>query len=225
MGKAGLVRMRRADPYAASRFRSLLPAPGSANIQQENPMYGLVNRALQQLVCASKGEQAWIEIRRQAGVDEEVFMRMDPYPDEVTYRLVGAASEVLDTPVPVLLREFGRYWTRYTLIEGYGAMLNDLGPTFHEALAALDSMHERVALLYPSLSPPTFRVTEITPDSLSLNYYSKRSSLGPMVHGLVEGLAERFGIAVDVRHAYAKGDAQDHDRFEIRILGPLAHDS
>ena len=185
-------------------------------------MYGLVNRALQQLVCSSQGEATWHDIRRKAGVEDEVFMRMDAYPDELTYRLVSAASQVLETPVPDLLREFGRYWTRYTLVEGYGAMLNDLGPTFQEALAALDGMHARVALLYPALKPPEFRVTDIDASKLSLRYYSHRSSLGPMVHGLVEGLAERFGIAIEVSHVYAKDAAHDHDRFDIRILGPLA---
>ena len=65
-------------------------------------MYGLVNRALQQLAVATKGEAAWDEIRRRAGVEDEVFMRMDAYPDEITYNLVGAASEVLATPAPEL---------------------------------------------------------------------------------------------------------------------------
>lgn len=185
-------------------------------------MYGLVNRALQQLVCTSKGEDTWHNIRCKAHVEDEVFMRMDAYPDEITYNLVGAASEVLATPAPELLREFGRYWTRYTLVEGYGAMLNDLGPTFQEALAALDAMHARVALLYPALKPPTFRVAELDEDSFSLHYYSNRPSLGPMVHGLVEGLAERFGIAIDIVHRYTKDASHDHDCFDIRILGPLA---
>ena len=40
--------------------------------------------------------------------------------------------------------------------------------------------------------------------------------------GLIEGLAERFGIAIAVSHAYAKSDEHDHDRFDIRISGPLA---
>lgn len=185
-------------------------------------MYGLVNRALQQLVCNSKGEDTWHAIRRKAGVEDEVFVRMDAYPDELTYRLVDAASEVLATPAPELLREFGRYWTRYTLVEGYGAMLNDLGPTFQEALAALDAMHARVALLYPALKPPSFRVTALDAERFSLHYYSNRSALGPMVHGLIEGLAERFGIAIDVRHRYTKDQSHDHDCFDIRILGPLA---
>lgn len=186
-------------------------------------MYGLVNRALQQLVCSCKGEEAWNEIRRKAGVEDEVFMRMDAYPDEITYRLVGAASEVLEIEAPALMRQFGRYWTRFTMDEGYGAMLNDLGQNFQEALSALDSMHARVALLYPELKPPTFRVTDVTPDGLSLHYYSHRPGLGQVVHGLVEGLATRFGIEVDIVQTYTKDDEHDHDRFDIRILGPLAH--
>lgn len=186
-------------------------------------MYGLVNRALQQLVCSSQGEAAWNEIRKKAGVEDEVFLRMDAYPDELTYRLVGAASEVLGVPASDLMRQFGRYWTRYTMDEGYGAMLNDLGQTFQEALSALDGMHARVALLYPALKPPTFRVTNVSPEGLSLHYYSHRPALGPVVHGLVEGLATRFDIEVDVVQAYAKGEDHDHDRFDIRILGPLSH--
>ncbi len=186
-------------------------------------MYGLVNRALQQLVCTCQGEATWLEIRKKAGVEDEVFMRMDAYPDELTYRLVGATSEVLGIPVPELMRKFGRYWTRYTMDEGYGSMLNDLGQTFQEALSALDAMHARVTLLYPELKPPTFRVTDVSPEGLSLHYYSQRPALGPIVHGLVEGLATRFGIEIDVVHAYAKDDDHDHDRFDIRILGPLSH--
>lgn len=186
-------------------------------------MYGLVNRALQQLVCARHGEQAWQDIRRKAGIQHDVFMRMDAYPDDVTYRLVDAASEVLDMPAPELMRQFGRYWTRYTMDEGYGAMLNDLGQTFQEALAALDGMHERVTLLYPALKPPAFRVSEVRSDSLRLHYYSHRPALGAMVHGLVEGLATRFRITVDVVHVYTKDDTHDHDCFAIRIVGPLDH--
>ncbi len=186
-------------------------------------MYGLVNRALQQLAVAKKGEEAWDEIRRRAGVEDEVFMRMDPYPDELTYKLVGAASEVLEVPVPALMRQFGRFWMRYTMDEGYGSMLNDLGSTFQEALSALDSMHARVSLLYPELQPPNFRVSDVTPDSLTLRYYSHRPGLGQVVHGLVEGLATRFGIEIDVVQVYTREDGHDHDRFDIRILGPLAH--
>ncbi len=181
-------------------------------------MYGLVNRALQQLVCTNCGEETWNAVRARAGVQEEVFMRMDSYPDEVTHRLVAAASEVLHRPAEELLKEFGHYWMKYTMVEGYGALLSDLGPTLHSALAALDGMHARVSLLYPALKPPMFRVTDMTPEGMSLHYHSERVGFAPMILGLVEGLGERYGVQLEIRHAAVKGGEHDHDRFDIRLL-------
>jgi hypothetical protein len=79
-------------------------------------------------------------------VADEVFVRMESYPDEMTHGLVAAASNVLGEPAERLLQEFGRYWMRYTMIEGYGALLYDLGLTLHDAMSALDGMHARVTL-------------------------------------------------------------------------------
>lgn len=185
-------------------------------------MYGLVNRALQQLVKSQRGEQVWNEIRAKAGVGDEVFMRMDSYPDDITYRLVAAASEVLAMPADQMLRKFGHYWTRYTMDEGYGALLSDLGGSLHEALAALDAMHARVALLYPALKPPTFDVSSDDPSHIRLAYRSQRSGLAPMVIGLIEGMGERYGVRVAVEQLQARDDGHDCDLFDIHIIGTLS---
>lgn len=68
-------------------------------------MYGMVNKAVEEMVCRNHGEAVWEEVKRKAGVDVDVFMTNDGYPDDVTYRLVGAASEVLGMPVTVRLVE------------------------------------------------------------------------------------------------------------------------
>ena len=61
-------------------------------------MYGLVNAAIQELVCSKFGADKWEAIKKKAGVDLQVFNRMQPYPEEMTYNLVGAVSEVLNIP-------------------------------------------------------------------------------------------------------------------------------
>ena len=61
-------------------------------------MYGLINKAVRDLVLTRFGEAKWDEICRKAEVTEADFVSMEKYPDETTYRLVGAASEVLNTP-------------------------------------------------------------------------------------------------------------------------------
>ena len=55
-------------------------------------MYGLVNKAVRGLVTQVAGEDAWARIRQDAGVEDDDFISLEAYDDDVTYRLVAAAS-------------------------------------------------------------------------------------------------------------------------------------
>lgn len=179
-------------------------------------MYGLVNKAVQDLVCDQFGEEAWEAIKRRAGVDTDVFVSMDAYPDEVTYNLVGAASEVLGATPEDVLKAFGEYWVLYTAREGYGDVLRMAGSSLLAFLQNLDSLHARVGTSFPELRPPSFRCTDIETGSVRLHYYSTREGLSPMVVGLLHGLGTMFNMELDVAHVVRRGEAADHDEFLIR---------
>lgn len=181
-------------------------------------MYGLVNRALEELIRKEHGDALWERIKVDAGVEAEVFIRMDQYPDELTYKLVGSASRILNVPADALLHAFGLHWTLYTGREGYGALLADAGSTLHEMLANLDDLHTRVGLMYPQLRPPSFRCTDVTPERLVLHYYSSREGLAPMVIGLLEGLGKRFGQQLRITPQLSRVSGDDHDSFLVEIL-------
>lgn len=85
-------------------------------------MYGLVNKAIEDLVCSSHGVETWGRIKSKAGVDIEVFVSSEGYPDELTYNLVGAASEVLGISSEEALHAFGEHWVLYSGREGYGEL-------------------------------------------------------------------------------------------------------
>jgi hypothetical protein len=97
-------------------------------------MYGMINRALEDMVLAYHGQETWRAIQRKANVDVEMFVRMETYPDSMTYSLVGAASEILGKSVPDLLRDFGLFWVRFTGNEGYGPLLDEAGDNLTEVL-------------------------------------------------------------------------------------------
>jgi hypothetical protein len=63
--------------------------------QKGDIMYGLVNKTLEDMVRSRYGDASWDAINRKAGVDVDASISMDAYPDDVTYKLVGAPSEVL----------------------------------------------------------------------------------------------------------------------------------
>ena len=50
-------------------------------------MYGLVNKAVEDLVVSNFGDEKWQAIRAKAEVEEEVFISNESYPDEMQCRL------------------------------------------------------------------------------------------------------------------------------------------
>lgn len=161
-------------------------------------MYGLVNRGVEDMARSAGGQALWDRIRSAAGVEDEIFLAMKPYPDEITYRLVTAASAELDLPAEEILRLFGRHWIVYTAQEGYGPLLAMGGRNLPSFLRNLDAMHVRVAAEMPELRPPSFVVTELEEQVLRVEYRSHRAGLAPMVVGLLEGLGELFETPVAI---------------------------
>lgn len=156
-------------------------------------MYGLINRAIKEHVLDATDELTWNEVRKKAGLDDDSFVAMDRYDDEVTYDLVDAAGEVLGAPTEDILRGFGRYWVLYTGAEGWGPMLDLMGSTVIDMLSNLDDMHHRLRTTMPSMVMPQFRVLSASPNEIVFNYISTREGLAPMVLGIMHGLNERCG--------------------------------
>lgn len=178
-------------------------------------MYGLVNQAIEDLIRSNHGDETWDRIKRRAGVDTDVFLAMEAYPDSVSYGLVGAASEVLGQPAEDLLEAFGMHWTLYTARKGYGELFRLGGSTFKEFMLNLHALHTRVAITFPGLAPPSFWCTDVSDGSLRLHYQSKRPALGPMVVGLVRGLGVMFKTEVAVSPVRTRDMGADHDEFLV----------
>lgn len=182
-----------------------------------NSMYGLVNKAIKDFICTNYGETYWQAIRHEAGITIDEFVRMNSYPDEMSYRLVAAASLRLNLQADQFLEAIGAYWTKYTAQEGYGEMLKATGHSLFECLQNLDNLHTRVRLFYPDLKPPHFECSEISEHALFLHYYSERIGLAPMVCGLVVGLGEVFNTPVTVQQVMSKNAGGDHDTFLVLL--------
>lgn len=181
-------------------------------------MYGLVNRAIEELVCTHFSEETWEAIRTEADVDIEAFISMEPYPDAVTYQLVEAASKILGLPAEAILNTFGEYWTLYTAREGYGELLKMSGNTLPEFLHNLDNLHARVGLLYPELRPPSFECTHLNEEGMVLHYRSVREGMAPLVVGLLQGLSKMFAQELTIEHLQKRSTDGEHDIFKLTYL-------
>ena len=150
-------------------------------------MYGLVNRAIEDMAIQVGGHEIWEAIKLKAGVDAATFISMQTYPDEITYKLVDSASQILDVPADDLLRQFGKHWILFTAKEGYGDLLKTSGANMREFIRNLDTMHSRIASTMPELNPPSFECIDINDKILQVHYYSDREGFAPMVVGFAGG--------------------------------------
>lgn len=178
-------------------------------------MYGMVNKAIEEMVCMHHGEDAWEQIKAKAGVEVDVFISNEGYPDEITYKLVGAASELLGAPAETILETFGEHWILHTARKGYGGLMEAGGKSLAEFLVNLPNFHSRVVLMFPKLQPPRFECSEVTESSLNLHYFTHRPGLSHFVVGLVKGLGKLFDTPVEVQQVQNKSDGADHDIFAV----------
>ena len=208
----------RPDVTASRRLRAGIPR----NLTRDRGpayiacVYGMVNKAVEELIVTRFGEDKWQAVKEKAGVDIDVFLSNEGYPDKLTYDLVSAASEVLGLPAREILIAFGEHWVLNTARQGYGSMLEANGRTLSEFLINLPSLHTRVAMIFPNLQPPRFHCSDVTGDSLALHYHSHRPGLTDFVVGLLQGLATLFETQAEIQITQRKSEGADHDVFLIR---------
>lgn len=178
-------------------------------------MYGLVNKAIKDLIVNNYGQDTWKEIANRAQFEEGEFVGFQPYPDQLTYDLVKHAAQVLKADAPVILEAFGEYWITYTAEEGYGELMSLSGNTFPEFLSNLDILHTRMSNMMPKLAPPQFTTRNVQAQSLELEYRSFREGLTPMMFGLIRGLGKRFGLSCQIKQIVEKGPESDCHVFLI----------
>ncbi|MEH2323252.1 MAG: heme NO-binding domain-containing protein [Nostoc sp.] len=178
-------------------------------------MYGLINKAIQDMVCDRFGEETWQTIKQKAEVQIDDFLRMESYPDDLTHKLVKATSEVVGLSSAEIMQAFGEYWIQYTGKAGYDLILDMGGNNLPEFLDNLDDLHTRLSVNFPQYRPPSFECAEEEENTLELHYHSSREGLAPMVVGLVKGLGTRFNTEVNVTQTQNREEGAEHDVFLI----------
>lgn len=161
-------------------------------------MYGLIHRAVRDMVITGYGDERWQRIVNDANANEEHFMSMQAYDDSVVLALVGSTCKELNMEPAVVLEAFGRHWIEDTAKKTYSNMLKSYGENLWEFLENLNFMHDRISTTFPSFRAPMFELERLSDTKGRLVYTSTRQGLTPFVIGLLRGLAIEFKGGLDI---------------------------
>ena len=179
-------------------------------------MYGIVNKAIEELVIANFGEEKWEAVKLRSGIDIDFFISSEPYDDDITYKLAQAVSEEMNMTLSAVLIAFGEWWVVKTTKEKYGGLMEAGGDDLRQFLINLPLFHNRVMLIYPKLTPPEFKVSDITENSINLHYLSKREGLQDFVRGLIQGLGIMYNTSVTINLIQTRDEGSSHEIFNIK---------
>ncbi len=178
-------------------------------------MYGIVNKAIEELVKENFGEGKWEIIKQKSGIDIDFFISTEPYDDTITFTLAQTVAKEMNMPLGDVLRAFGEWWVLRTGLEKYGPLIKAGGSNLKEFLINLPHFHNRVSLIYPKLTPPEFLVTDIGENSLNLHYHSQREGLQEFVYGLITGLSKMYGVESRISLLQSRNQGSSHEIFNI----------
>ncbi len=178
-------------------------------------MYGIVNKAIEDLVIANFGEEKWEAIKERSGIDIDFFISSEPYDDEVTFKLAVAVAQEMNMTVGDVLIAFGEWWVIKTTSEKYTGLMQSGGNNLKEFLLNLPNFHNRVMLIYPKLTPPEFKVSDVTENSIQLHYFSKRQGLQEFVRGLIQGLGKMYDTPITIELMQTRNEGSTHEIFKI----------
>ncbi|KAB1156810.1 heme NO-binding domain-containing protein [Flavobacterium luteum] len=178
-------------------------------------MYGIVNKAIQELVTENYGEEKWQKILALSAVEEDFFISNEPYDDDITFKLAQAVSLEMNISVKDVLIAFGEWWVVKTTKDKYGTLMESGGATLKDFLLNLPIFHNRVMLIYPKLTPPEFKVSNISDTSIHLHYISTREGLQEFVRGLIQGLGIMFNTPVTIDLIESRDNGSSHEIFKI----------
>ena len=178
-------------------------------------MYGIVNKAIEDLVKENFGEDKWEAIKLRSGVDVDFFISNEPYDDDVTYKLAGAVAEEMNLTIEQVLNAFGEWWIIRTGKEKYGGLMEAGGDNLREFLVNLPVFHNRVMLIYPKLTPPEFKVSDVSERSIHVHYHSERQGLQEFVRGLLSGLGKMYKTPVTLDLLQTRDEGASHEVFKV----------
>ena len=182
-------------------------------------MHGIVFDQLR-AYADSLGPDVWRALLVEASISRDVYLVSEPYPDEELEALVGAATRLLERDRSKVLYDFGRFITP-GLLSLYGVLL-DRNWGLREVLLNTEStIHRVVRLRNAQADPPRLRILEGShPNHVTILYDSPRHMCW-LGKGIIEGLADEYEVAVEVRDTRCMHDGDPVCEMDIAISGDL----
>jgi len=177
-------------------------------------MKGVIFTTLANMVEEHHGLALWQEILDRAEPPSAgIYVASATYSDKEMMSLVNTAAELLQLPVPALIKAYGEYlWAHFQLNYNNFIVAHDNLKDFLISVGSV--IHIEVKKLQPDSSIPDFVYETDIENTLIMHYHSPRK-LCHLAEGLIQGAAKYYNTSYSMRHDVCMHNGDDHCSLEI----------
>lgn len=169
-------------------------------------MHGIMFKALKDHIVTHDGPGAWEQARADAGLDDQVYLAVDSYPDEDLSALVDAYATSSGTSTEKVLEAYGNS-AAGPLIETYGnSIVHDTESALQVVGNVEQLIHDVLRSRNDAMMPPELSCSR-DGETVRIDYRSHRQ-LCAVAKGLVTGVGEYLDdpLQVEERTCMHEGD-------------------
>jgi len=178
-------------------------------------MYGIINKALQDMVIANHGTDIWEAAKEKSEVEVDFFISQEIYEDAITHKLIAAVADLVQLQPQVIYFAMGEWWMVYTLREKYDGLIESGGNNVKEFLLNLPVFFSAIKRLCAASKLANFTVSNVQENSLYLSYFSSTTGLEEIVRGGLNGLGKLY--ETDLIVSLVQNNNQDETQVTYNI--------
>ena len=179
-------------------------------------MKGIIFNIAEGFIIDKYGENIFEEIIANCKLQTtEPFVAPGTYPDSDLMEIVVKSADKLDLTVDEFLKKLGNY-TFAKLAERYPNFVKQYNHPKDFLKTVETVIHVEVRKLYKDTQLPSFQYAEPSEKELIITYFSERK-LYALMEGLIDGVADYFGVPIDQTHHIYKKDGTEYCDFHLKF--------
>jgi hypothetical protein len=181
-------------------------------------MKGVIFVIFEDFITSTFGRETFEDLLEACPhVAKEPIVSPKTYPDDWMVGMLMAACKKLDVTPEFALRAFGKF-AFGGLTKRYPAFLEGVEHPRQLLLAVHDIIHVEVKKLMEGATPPNLYYDDVDGDldKLVIHYESKRG-LCMLMEGLLDGVAEHFGMEITYEQTSCTHRGDPRCTFEIQF--------
>jgi hypothetical protein len=180
-------------------------------------MHGIMFKALKDHIVTHDGPGAWERARADAGLDDQVYLAVDSYPDDDLAALVDAYASATDRDPDEVLTAYGTS-AAAPLIETYGNSIVHDTDSALEVVANVEGLiHDVLRSRSDAMMPPELSCSR-DGETVHVDYRSHRE-LCAVAKGLVTGVGEYLNDPLTVEELACMHEGDDQCELVVKRAG------